>query len=225
MFLFSAGKILFIAWGYHQASRLYSEAEEAYVAPEQDDTGFSVDFPALKAVNPEVIGWLVIDDTAISYPIVRGTDNDKYLKTAYDGSPSRNGSIFMNCYNAADFSDQNTLIYGHHMRDGSMFGKLPDFKDPAFLQSHRTFSIYVEGGELRYEIFAAYETYSASFVYTDHFNYSWDFYEFAQKCRNASIIDLGVELTENDHIVTLSTCNSRNNRASRFVVQGKRITE
>ena len=79
------------------------------------------------------------------------------------------------------------------MRNGSMFGKLPDFKDPEYLQSHRHFHIYTENGVLDYEIFSAFVTYSASFVYTDHFEYSWDFYDFAQKSAESSIVDLGVE--------------------------------
>ena len=203
------------------------QAADEYIIEEEKEgeTDLSIDFAALKAVNPEICGWLVVDGTDISYPIVHGTDNDKYLKTAFDGSASNNGCIFMNCYNAPDFSDQHTLIYGHHMRNGSMFGKLPDFKDPEYMQSHRYFHIYTENGVLDYEIFSAFVTYSASFVYTDHFEYSWDFYDFAQKCAESSIVDLGVELKEDDRIVTLSTCNSRGNRSERFVVMGKYMKE
>ena len=127
----------------------------------------------------------------------------------------------MNAYNAADLSDQNTLIYGHHMRDGSMFGQLLDFEDSTYLDQHRTFTIYTETGAHQYLIFSAFVTYSASFVYTDHFEFSWDFYDFIEKARTSSILDMGVDVTEEDQIVTLSTCTSRGNRAERFVVMGK----
>ena len=220
IFLFSVYKIISIQWGYVEAERLYTAAEETYVTENGSDS-LTVDLASLKAVNPEVVGWLTVDNTEISYPVVQGPDNDKYLKTAYDGSRSNNGSIFMNAYNAADLSDQNTLIYGHHMRDGSMFGQLLDFEDSTYLDQHRTFTIYTETGAHQYLIFSAFVTYSASFVYTDHFEFSWDFYDFIEKARTSSILDMGVEVTEEDQIVTLSTCTSRGNRAERFVVMGK----
>lgn len=188
-----------------------------------EQNSFTVDLAALKSINPEVVGWLIVDDTDISYPVVQGPDNDKYLKLAYDGSVSNAGSIFMNANNASDLSDAHTLIYGHHMRDESMFGKLMYFEDPAYLSSHRYFTIYNESGEHKYEIFSAFVTYSASFVYTDHFEFSWDHYDFIEKSVSSSILDMGVDVSENDKIVTLSTCTSRGNRAERFVVQGKLI--
>ncbi len=215
-------KIISIQWGYMEADRIYTEAAETYVSENGSDS-LTVDLASLKAINPEIIGWLSVDNTEISYPVVQGADNDKYLKTAYDGSKSNSGSIFMNAYNASDFSDQNTLIYGHHMRDQSMFGKLLEFEDPTYLDQHRTFSICTENGTYQYQIFAAYVTYSASFVYTDHFEFSWDFYDYIEKSLASSILDMGVEVTEEDKIVTLSTCTSRGNRAERFVVQGKRV--
>ena len=222
IFLFSVYKIISIQWGYVEAERLYTEAADTYLSEDGSDS-LTVDLASLKAVNPEVIAWLTVDNTDISSPVVQGPDNDKYLKIAYDGSKSNSGSIFMNAYNAADFSDQNTLIYGHHMRDGSMFGQLLEFEDPAYLDQHRTFTIYTESGALQYQIFSAFVTYSASFVYTDHFEFSWDFYDFIEKALSSSILDMGVEVTDEDKIVTLSTCTSRGNRAERFVVMGKRV--
>lgn len=216
-------KIVLIQWGYVEAERIYLSAADTYVSETDNQGSLTVDLAALKAINPEVVGWLIVNDTEISYPVVRGSDNDKYLRTAYDGTKNNAGSIFMNANNAADLSDANTLIYGHHMRDDSMFGKLMDFEDPAYLNEHRYFTIYNESGEHRYEIFSAFVTFSASFVYTDHFAYSWDFYDFIQKAKDSSVLDMGVEVSESDRIVTLSTCTSRGNRAERFVVMGKAV--
>lgn len=223
MFLFSVYKIISIQWGYVQAERLYLAAEDTYVTTTDERDSLTVDLTALKAVNPEVVGWLLVDNTDISYPVVQGTDNDKYLKTAYDGTKSNAGSIFMNANNALDLSDTHTLIYGHNMRDDSMFGKLLDFEDPAYLNEHRYFTLYNESGEHKYEIYSAFVTYSASFVYTDHFEFTWDHYDFIEKSLESSILDMGVEVTEHDKIVTLSTCTSRGNRAERFVVMGKLV--
>ena len=190
---------------------------------EASDT-MAVDIAALKELNPDIVGWIYIPGTEISYPIVQGGDNDQYLKTAYDGSYSNSGSIFLNARNRSDFIDQNTLIYGHHMRDGSMFGHLMDFEKADFLDTHRRFFIYTQDGTLEYQIFSAFVTYSASFVYTDAFAFSWDYFDFLEDSRNASILDLHVDVTTDDRVVTLSTCTSRGNRAERFVVQGKLIT-
>lgn len=225
IFLFCAYQIITIQWEHLKADRLYDEAAATYVTAGEEEDSPTVDVTALREVNRDIVAWLLVDDTDISYPVLHTTDNEKYLTTAYDGTKSSNGSIFMNAYNAADFTDQNTLVYGHHMRDQSMFGKLLEFEDPAFLETHRTFTIYTDTKTLHYEIFAAYVTYSASFVYTDHFDYTWDFYDYIEKSLASSISDMGVDVTEEDHIVTLSTCTSRGNRAERFVVQGKLITE
>ena len=226
IFLFCVYHIIDIQLDYIKADRLYADAAKAYVTKSDDtENGYSVDVTALREVNRDIIGWLLVDDTDISYPILHTTDNVKYLTTAYDGTRSNSGSIFMNAYNAADFSDQNTLIYGHHMRDKSMFGKLMEFEDPDFLNNHRTFTIYTDTRTLKYDIFAAYVTYSASFVYTDHFDYTWDYYNYIEKSLKSSIADMGVSVTTDDKIVTLSTCTSRGNRAERFVVQGKLVTE
>jgi len=206
-----------------EAERLYLAAADSYITEAEETDSLTVDLTALKAVNPEVVGWLLVNDTEISYPVVQGPDNDKYLKTAYDGTRSNAGSIFMNANNTADLSDAHTLIYGHNMRDDSMFGKLMYFEDPAYLNEHRYFTIYNETGEHQYEIFSAFVTFSASFVYTDTFSFSWEYYDFIEDALNASILDMGVEVTENDRIVTLSTCTSRGNRAERFVVMGKML--
>lgn len=195
------------------------------VPNDEEKDSFAVDIMALREVNRDIIAWLWVDDTDISYPVLHTVNNETYLNTAYDGTKSSSGSIFMNAYNAADFTDQNTLIYGHHMRDQSMFGKLLEFEDPVYLENHRTFTIYTDTKILHYEIFAAYVTYSASYVYTDHFDYTWDFYDFIDQSLASSILDMGIEVTEEDRIVTLSTCTSRGDRAERFVVQGKLITD
>ena len=94
IFLFSVYKIISIQWGYVEAERLYTAAEETYVTENGSDS-LTVDLASLKAINPEVVGWLTVENTEISYPVVQGPDNDKYLKTAYDGSRSNNGSIFL----------------------------------------------------------------------------------------------------------------------------------
>ena len=89
-----------------------------------------VDFNGLKAINPEVIGWIQIEGTSISYPIMKGKDNDYYLKHTFEGNYNAAGSIFIDYTNNSNFEDCNTIIYGHNMKNGSMFGLLrKHFKD------------------------------------------------------------------------------------------------
>ena len=89
----------------------------------------AVDFESLKAINPDVKGWLYIEALDISYPVVQGPDNDAYLHTTYEGTSNFAGSIFLDYQNQDDFSDGNTIVYGHNMKNLSMFGKLKQMKE------------------------------------------------------------------------------------------------
>ena len=98
---------------------------------------FEVDFDQLRQQNEDVTAWLYLPDSVINYPVLQHGDNDYYLTRQIDGSYNKNGSIFMDYRNASDFSDRNTIIYGHHMRTGNMFGKLVNFKKRQLLSAAR----------------------------------------------------------------------------------------
>ena len=97
----------------------------------------AVDFESLKAINPDVKGWLYIEALDISYPVVQGPDNDTYLHTTYEGTSNFAGSIFLDYQNQDDFSDGNTIVYGHNMKNLSMFGKLKQMKEQEKSGTHR----------------------------------------------------------------------------------------
>ena len=97
---------------------------------------FEVDFDQLRQQNEDVTAWLYLPDSVINYPVLQHGDNDYYLTRQIAGSYNKNGSIFMDYRNASDFSDRNTIIYGHHMRTGNMFGKLVNFKSDSYYQKH-----------------------------------------------------------------------------------------
>ena len=99
---------------------------------------FEVDFDQLRQQNEDVTAWLYLPDSVINYPVLQHGDNDYYLTRQIDGSYNKNGSIFMDYRNASDFSDRNTIIYGHHMRTGNMFGKLVNFKKRQLLSAARS---------------------------------------------------------------------------------------
>ena len=97
----------------------------------------AVDFDGLHQTNADVIGWIYIEDTNINYPIVQGTDNKYYVDHMVDGTKNGAGSIFMDYRNALDFSDPNTVIYGHNMKNKTMFAHITEYKDPEFFEAHR----------------------------------------------------------------------------------------
>jgi sortase B len=183
-----------------------------------------IDFAALKAVNDDVIGWIYIEALdGISYPVVQGEDNSFYLHQTYEKNYNFAGTIFVDYENSSDFSDCNTLIYGHNMKNGSMFGSLKTFtkNDEAYNKS-RYFWILTPDADYRYEIISAYTTSVSSDTYTLFKGPGEEFLEYMDKIVDRSEIktDPG-ELTVKDKIVTLSTCTG--NEATRFVVQGKRV--
>lgn len=184
----------------------------------------NVDFSGLKETNEDIVGWIYFEDEEISYPILQGDTNDVYLKTSYLGKASRAGSIFLDCKNGMDFEDFHSLIYGHNMRDKSMFGKLSYYReDTAYYNGHEYFQIITPSKKFRYEIIACKSVKEDNPIY-DLSNV--DQYECNEYLQNMILKDsmLGIGLTayERDHFVTLSTCTTGENR---FIVSAFRISE
>lgn len=179
-----------------------------------------VDFNGLKAINPEVIGWIQIEGTSISYPIMKGKDNDYYLKHTFEGNYNAAGSIFIDYTNNSNFEDCNTIIYGHNMKNGSMFGLLRKyFKDRESVPG-RYIWICTPDKNYRYEIFSSHVVDAAGEVYTLFSAPDQQFAAYLENMKSQSLVDFGTEVTEKDKIITLSTCTG--NDATRFVVQAKR---
>lgn len=107
-----------------------------------------MDFAALEGVNSDIVAWLYGADTGLNYPIVQAEDNDYYLYRLLDGTWNKNGTIFMDYVNRSDFSDQNTLVYGHHMKSGAMFGALVQYKKQEFYDAHPYLYLYTPQPEL-----------------------------------------------------------------------------
>lgn len=118
------------------------ETAETETETETEEYCSPVDFDALTEINEETVGWIRIPDTNIDYPIVQTDNNDTYLHTGFQGEKSQAGTIFLDCDSEADFSGWNNILYGHHMKNGSMFKHLIQFKDEDFFRNHRYFVIY-----------------------------------------------------------------------------------
>ena len=114
-----------------------------------------IDFAELKGVNEDIVGWLKISALDISYPVVQGTDNDYYLHRTFEGVENFAGCLFVNSGNSADFTDQNTIVYGHNMKNGSMFGKLKKFQEEETFRKSKYFWMFTENFIYQYRIFSA----------------------------------------------------------------------
>ena len=118
--------------------------------PTEEDGGLS--FDQLRKLNPEVIGWITLEDTPVDYPLVQGSDNSKYINTSPEGNFSLTGSIFMDYRNDGAFQDFNTIIYGHNMVPDVMFGVIKKYYKESFFHKHRKGSIFFDGKEHELEI-------------------------------------------------------------------------
>ena len=177
-----------------------------------------MDFSALRQQNPDVLGWILIPGTRVSYPVVQGTDNSYYLDHTWRGGKNSVGAIFMDYRNSGDLSDFNTIIYGHRMNNRSMFGTLSQYKSRSYWQAHPYVYLTDDSGTHRYEIFAAGEVSVDSDVYRLGLRSSSGRQSFLDSCLSLSALNTGVTPHTYDKVLTLSTCTG-NGHATRWVVQ------
>jgi SrtB family sortase len=160
--------------------------------------------------HTEAVGWIRFEDDLISYPIMQADDNSKYAIKDADGNDSETGAIFLDYRSSADFSDSNTIIYGHNMRDRSMFGALKNYKENlGFLDGHKYFQIITPEGSGRYMLFAFMDVPKNSYIYDVCGDNTSRMREFLDTIEYKTYIDTGIEPTVDDKIITLSTCTQK----------------
>ena len=236
VFCYAAFNLYHIYTEYKKGTDEYNQIEEMAVTERDADSGeaagpnaqlkppIEVDFDKLKSVNEDVVGWIYVDALPdISYPIVKGKDNQTYLHQTYEKNYNFAGTIFVDYENSGDFSDCNTLVYGHNMKTGSMFGHLKKFReDDRLYKQDKYFWILTPERNYRYEIISAYTTGVNSDTYTLFKGPGEEFEKYLETIKGYSEIQTDdTDLTIKDKIVTLSTCTG--NESTRFVVQGKRV--
>lgn len=182
----------------------------------------TVDFDELKAINSEVVGWLYLPDTVINYPVVQGKDNSYYLKHLYDGTYNVNGCLFMDCKNNMDFTDDNILIYGHHMNSGKMFASLVKYKTQNYYEAHPIAYLITPEKMYRIEIFAGYTTTVDSMAYMISPGDRKEKIEWLKEMFDKSDFEADVTVYPEDTIVTFSTCEYSFQNA-RYVVHGRLV--
>lgn len=224
--LVSGYKIGKTMWEYQVAKSAYTNISEktAKVDPKQF-TGV-VDWKALKKVNPDVQGWLYQKDTVINYPVVQGTDNDTYLHTRFDKQWSSGGTLFVDCRMEKDFKGFNSIIYGHHMKDGSMFRSIRGYtKEDGYYDKHKTLELATPHGNYHLVVFSAFITKATD---EDTYKMTYDeaekqaYIDRAWERSELPITRDSVDVTKNDRLVTLSTC-AYDYEEARYIVMCKMV--
>ncbi len=215
----------------HKAKEEYDAIRQEVVAtpvsdekkeelPEKNYPDLQIDFAELKKTNPDFRGWLYFPALDISYPVVQGEDNDYYLKHSFEGESVNAGCIFMDCEASFDWSDRNTFVFGHNMRDGSMFGSLKNLlKGTASCEDDPYFYIYTEDKVYIYEVFAYYETISTSDRFAT-FTSDASYDDYVQWAAEHSLYASDADLSDRGNIVSLSTCYGSAGTKRRVLLHG-----
>lgn len=238
VFLYSALQLYQIYEDYHRASEEYSILSEEMIKIVNQDSiyedekesqpgtesydyevpEYAVDLEAVRQKNGDTIGWIILPDTKINYPILQSHDNTEYLNTTFEGQESSSGAIFVDMLCESDFSSQNTIIYGHNMKNGSMFRALNNLTDKDYFLKHHIFCIDTGDGFEKYEIISCYETTaddtkSWQISFESDEAYALWLKERAERC-DYDCVPYNIEKAT----ITLSTCRGKANGTGRFVV-------
>lgn len=218
LLLIIAGCIAYIAYYYvskEEKEQVYDKIrEEAVLTEKETETArvqIPIDFDTLQKQNPDVYAWIQIDGTNISYPILQSADdNEYYLNHTIDGKEGYPGSIYTENWNTKSFTDYNTVIYGHEMRDGTMFHDLLSYADINFMKEHPEVIIYTPDKKLTYQIFAYVEYDDRHLLHSFEFAFPEGRQEFLDSLHDSRSLNNqfreDVEVTADDRLITLSTC-------------------
>lgn len=165
-----------------------------------------IDFDSLRAINPDIVGWLYWEDTPVDYPIVQGEDNDKYLHTLFDGTYGFFGTLFVDSITEAPFRQFNTIVYGHHMKDGSMLAALRKLTDQNWCDEHPQLELVTPDGKYHLEIWAFLNQPADSSVYTTNFHDADMQADYLGSVQSLAAYTTDVSVSPDDMIVLLSTC-------------------
>ena len=241
--LFAGGKLLDIMLDYRRDRSAYNDlAEQALGNMTEPDatpdpnaqqgsgdgntqSASSVDWEYLRSVNPDVVGWLYCPDTMINYPVVQTTDNDFYLhRSFWDKQENVSGTLFADTVCNIGSQYNNYIIYGHNMKDGSMFASLEKYVDANYYYQHPTIYFYTPLGDYRVELIAAHITESLMTNYPYYFESDWDFQNYLNDITSHSYFATNTAVSTQYQLMTLSTCDYSGGYADpRFLVHGLMI--
>ncbi len=200
--LFSLYKIITIQMGYSEGDNEYDRVSKIANMADGDK---SVDFASLKKENPDTVAWIFIRDTVINYPIMKGKDNRFYLKHMFNKKYNSKGSVFIDYRCVNPFEDFNTIVYGHRVKDGSMFEDLTKYKKKAFYKNHKKVFLATEDQKYDAEVVSVFSIKASDPLYKISFTEE-EKQEYIDAIKSKSMYDIDVEVTPEDKLVMLSTC-------------------
>lgn len=225
LFVFSGFKIIMWFLNNRENKKIAEEISQAITIDEEnveEKEKYKVDFQALKDKNSDTVGFLKVNGTNIEYTVVKGTNNSYYLKHNFNKESNSAGWIFADYKNKVDGTDKNLVIYGHNMRDDSMFGSLKNILNDDWHneEENKYVTFITENDNSIYEVFSVYQVADEDYYITTDFKDN-EFNDFIKTVKSRSKFDFGVDVNENDNILTLSTC--ANNNKYRVVLHAKKI--
>ena len=215
--------LLYGCYGVWDSNNIYIQGAASVYETYRPSSKDNLSFEELKKINPEVFGWIIVNNTHIDYPLVQATDNVKYVNTDAKGKFSLSGAIFLDCRNKKDFSGLNNILYGHHMANNVMFGEIELFKEKKYFKSHKFGKLYYEDKWNKIEFFAfltadAYDP----VLYNTDFSISNGKDEYIHYVKSHALNYRNIPMSEKDKFVTLSTCTSTSTNG-RYLLIGRII--
>lgn len=246
IFLYAACRLLLIGRGYYENHLVLAEANDIYREAQRQELMTESSQPTVSSVelaegeqrepvqqarglfqpllerNPDIVGWIQLDGSRINNPVVQGPDNEWYLYRNFKGEYAQAGSIFMDYRNNRWEPQKNLVLYGHRMKDGTMFGDLKYYIDQTYYEAHRNFRLDTLNASYLAEIFSVYDTtVDFNYIETD-FADEEAFQAYLASIQRKSLYKPDFEVTSSDQIVTLSTCDYRLDPVNgRFVVHAR----
>lgn len=202
--------IAFSGWKVYKIWHDYKVNRDIYdrIAQLAMPKGFTgdIDFDALRKVNPDIVGWLYYESTNINYPIVQGEDNDYYLHITFEGTWAVGGTLFVDAITEEPFNQFNTIVYGHHMQDHSMFGDIQELKDIEYCKAHPQLELVTPEGKYHLKICAFLNQPADSEIYTTNFHDDESKQEYIDLIRSLASYTTDEDMDTDDRLVVLSTC-------------------
>lgn len=202
------GIMLVSGWNVYKIVKGYLADRSVYsnIAEQAGNLATGVDFDALRKINPDVIGWLYYKDTIIDYPVVQGENNEMYLSMLFDRTWGGCGTLFADCITEAPFRQFNTIVYGHHMKDGTMFACLKELRDPEYCKKNPKLKLITPEGAFDLEIWAFLNEPADSNIYLTNIYSEEDKQMYLNLAESLASYTTDVEVTTEDRLVMLSTC-------------------
>ena len=224
IFAVSAFHIIKITHDYKTADKVNTELQERFVQEiEPTDAEvkapISIDFDALKQENSDIIGWIYCPDTPLNYPVVKGKDNNQYLRTDLKGNYLISGTIFADYRNGNVGEDKNHIVYGHNMKNTTMFGLLVNYKEQSYYDEHPVLYYLTPSGDYQIDLYAGIVVSRDALIYNSNPDKA-ELQDFLDNAKEDSTFQSDVVIEDDDLLITLSTCSYEYNNA-RYIVIGK----